>query len=108
MLNPDTAAEMQREIAQRERQIRRMQEDAELEFNRQQNESLSRVSEKIQAVISEYAEQNGFGAVFLQGPSLPYFAPALDITATIIRIYDEKHPVAAPKAGTAGSTSPNP
>lgn len=107
MLNPSTASEMQAEIGQKERQLRRLQEDAELEFNRRQNESLSRVSEKIQVVITEYAEQNGFGAVFTQGPSLPYFAPALDITATIIRIYDEKYPVPGASA-TTGTTSQNP
>jgi len=106
MLNPDTAAEMEREITTKDRQLRRLQEDAEIDLNRRQSELLNRMSEKIQALIAEYAEQNGIGVVFLQNPSLPYFAPALDITAQIIKIYDEKNPVAgaqpkaAPPAGT--------
>lgn len=94
MLNPDTAAEMEREIANKDRQLRRLQEDAEEDLNRRQSELLTRMSEKIQKLIAEYAEQNGIGVVFLQNPSLPYFSPALDITAEIIRIYDEKNPVA--------------
>ncbi len=94
MLNPDTAAEMEREIATKDRQLRRLQEDSEFDLNRRQNELLTRMSEKIQALIADYAEKNGIGVVFLQNPSLPYFSPELDITAEIIKIYDEKNPVA--------------
>jgi outer membrane protein len=101
MLNPDTAAEMEREIATKDRQLRRIQEDAEIDLNRRQSELLNRMSEKIQALIAEYAEQNGIGVVFLQNPSLPYFAPALDITAQIIKIYDEKNPVAGAQPAAA-------
>jgi outer membrane protein len=101
MLNPDTAAEMEREITTKDRQLRRLQEDAETDLNRRQSELLNRMSEKIQTLIGEYAEQNGIGVVFLQNPSLPYFAPALDITAQIIKIYDEKNPVSGAQPAAA-------
>jgi Skp family chaperone for outer membrane proteins len=103
MLNPDTAAEMEREITNKDRQLRRLQEDAEVDLNRQQSELLNRMSEKIQTLIGEYAEQNGIGVVFLQNPSLPYFSPALDITAEIIKIYDEKNPVAGTQPAAAAT-----
>lgn len=102
MLNPDTASEMQRSIQEKERQLRRAQEDMELDVNQRRNEILNQMSQKIQTVISAYAEENGFGVVFQETPSLPYFAPALDITAEIIRIYDEQNPV----EGTADETAP--
>lgn len=92
MLNPTTAAEMQRTIAEKDRALRRRQEDMEGEVNQRQSETLAQMSEKIQTVVVEYAEQNGFGVVFMQTPNLPYFSPALDLTATIIRVYDEKNP----------------
>ena len=93
MLNPDTAAEMQRTISEKERQLRRLQEDLELAVNARQDQFLVSMSEKIQGVITEFAEQNGYGAVFMQSPQVPFAAPALDITETIIRLYDEKYPV---------------
>ena len=68
--------------------------------------------DKIQALIAEYAQQNGFGAIFLQSPSLPYFSPALDITANVIKIYDEKYPVAGAEQpatpAAAPATTPSP
>jgi len=94
MLNPDTAAEMQRTITEKERQLRRLQEDLELAVNARQDQFLVAMSDKIQGVITEYAEQNSYGAVFMQSPQLPFAAAALDITETIIRLYDEKYPVA--------------
>ena len=112
MLNPDTAAQMEQEIASKDRQLRRMQEDFEIDLNQRQSELLNRMSEKIQALIAEYAQQNGFGAIFLQSPSLPYFAPALDITANVIKIYDEKYPVAGAEQpatpAAAPATTPSP
>lgn len=109
MLNPDTAAEMEQEIASKDRQLRRLQEDAEVDLNRRQNELLTRMSEKIQTLIGEYAEQNGIGVVFLQSPSLPYFSPSLDITAEIIKIYDERNPVTGGQPGaTAPAATPSP
>ena len=104
MLNPDTAAEMQRTIVDKERALRRLQEDVEVEVNNRRSDVLGKMSEKIQVVIAEFAEQNGYGAVFLQSPALPFFAPALDITADIIRIYDQKYPV----AGAAAADTPAP
>lgn len=110
MLNPDTAAEMQRSITEKDRTVRRTQEDMEMDVNRRRNELLGRMSEKIQSVIAEFAESNGYGAVFMETPTLPYFAPALDITAEIVRLYDEKNPVAsapaAPAPGTATGQNP--
>jgi Skp family chaperone for outer membrane proteins len=99
MLNPETLAEMQRAITEKDRQLTRAREDVEAEVSQRQNDLLARMSEKIQAVIAEYAERNGIGVVFLEAPSLPYFAEKLDITAEIIKAYDAKHPAAAAAAG---------
>ncbi len=104
MLNPDTAAEMQRTISEKEQQLRRLQEDLELEVNGRQDQFLVAMSEKIQGLITEFAEQNGYGAVFMQSPQLPFLNSALDITETIIRLYDEKYPVA--DAGGAEAQPP--
>lgn len=102
LLNPDTAAEMQRAIADKERKLTRAQEDAQLEIEQRRDDVLTRMGEKIQAVIAEYARQNGIGAVFLLTPGLPYYSEELDITADIIRLYNQKHPVSASNSGGEG------
>lgn len=104
MLNPDTAAEMQRTIAEKERQLRRLQEDLEMDVTSRQDQFLETMSEKIQVVIAEFAEQNGYGAVFTQSVQLPFLDPALDITATIVQLYDEKYPVSG--AGASPTQAP--
>jgi Skp family chaperone for outer membrane proteins len=107
MLNPDTAAEMQLTISDKEKTLRRKQEDIEVDINRQQNKLLSDMSEKVRGIIQEYAEQNGIGVVFLRTPNLPFLTPVLDITQTIIGLYDQKFAaasadtVAAPQAGAS-------
>ncbi len=107
MLNPDTAAEMQQSIQDADRKVKRMQEDNQMDITRRRNDLLSRMSQKIQSVIAEYAQQQGLGAVFLDSPTMPYFAQELDITAEIIKLYDQKNPVAG-QTPAAGSASPAP
>jgi len=104
MLNPATAAEMQQTITDKERSITRLQEDMELEVTNRRNSVLNVISTKIQVVVTEYAQTNGYGVVFLENPNLPFYSPALDITASIIQAYDQKHPVEGAAAQPATAT----
>ncbi|MEE2840128.1 MAG: OmpH family outer membrane protein, partial [Acidobacteriota bacterium] len=88
-----TRAEMEREIQDRDLQLKRLQEDIQLEFNERQNEVLERMSVKIQEIINEYAPQNGFGVIFLRSEAQTYVDGSLDITPDIVRIYNERNPV---------------
>ena len=94
-LNALTRADMEREIQDRDLKFKRMQEDIQLEFNELQNELLERMSGKIQEIINEYAPQNGFGVIFLRNEAQTYVDGSLDITQDIVRIYNERNPVAA-------------
>lgn len=89
-----TRAEMEREIQDRDLKLKRLQEDIQLEFNERQNELLERMSGKIQEIINEYAPQNGIGVIFLRNEAQTYVDGALDITQDIVRIYNERNPVA--------------
>ena len=93
-LNTLTRAEMEREIQDRDLRLKRLQEDIQLEFNELQNELLERMSAKIQEIINEYAPQNGFGVIFLRNESQTYVDGTLDLTQDIVRIYNERNPVA--------------
>ena len=90
-LNPATAAEMQAAIQAKDKQIRRLTEDAESELEAKRAELFSKMGEKIRTVISEYAEAKDLGVVFLESPGLPYHSVALNITQDIIKAYDAKY-----------------
>ncbi|MDA2934594.1 OmpH family outer membrane protein, partial [Acidobacteria bacterium AH-259-D05] len=93
-LNPETRAEMEREITDRDLKLKRLQEDIQLELSERQNNLLARMSEKIQLIINDFAPQNGYGVIFLRNETQTYVDGQLDITPEIVRIYNERHPVA--------------
>ena len=66
-------------------------------FNRdltaRRDRMLGELSAKIMTVAAEYAEANGFDAIFLLGAhAVAYYSKTLDITDAIIRSYDQKFP----------------
>jgi Skp family chaperone for outer membrane proteins len=102
-LNPQTQAEMQRRIEEEDRALRRFQEDSQTEISASRDDLLGKVGEKIQGVIQEYAQKQGFGTIFLRSEAQVYVAPSLDFTQEIIRVYDERYPVSG---GSSASTTP--
>jgi len=106
-LNADAAARLQRDIEQKQIELRRYQEDAEAEFNQKQAAMLQGISEKVQQIIEEYAQQNSFLVIFMRDQTQAFVSPNLDITQEIIRIYNEKHPGKG-TAAAAPSTTPSP
>ncbi len=101
-LNPQTQAEMQRKLENEDRALRRFQEDIQLEMNTRRDDLLGKVGEKIQGIITEYAQKQNFGAIFLRSEAQVYVAPSLDFTQEIIRLYNERYPVSE---GNSASTS---
>ena len=104
-LNPQTQAEMQRKLENEERELRRFQEDIQVEMNTRRDDLLGKVGEKIQGIINEYAQKQNFGAIFLRSEAQVYVALSLDFTQEIIRLYNERYPVSE---GNSASTSSPP
>jgi outer membrane protein len=85
-------------LQEEERELRRRFEDATRQFQRdagvRQDEALKDVSRKFSAVVTDYAERNGFDAVFIMKDSmLVYLAEAADLTDAIVAEYDQRFPV---------------
>ncbi len=91
-LNSSARAQSERTITEKERDLQRLQEDIELEYNQRRDELLARASEKIQVIINEYAKLNGFGAIFLRNEGQTYVDLLLDITEDVTRIYNDRYP----------------
>ena len=97
-LNSAARAQSERTIADKQRELQRLQEDIELEYNQRRDQLLARASEKIQVIINEFAKLNGFGAIFLRNESQTYVDVSLDITQDVTRIYNERYPAVGQSA----------
>ncbi len=97
-LNSVARGQSERTIADKERDLQRLQEDIELEYNQRRDEMLAQASEKIQVIINEYAKLNGFGVIFLRNEGQTYVDLLLDITQEVTLIYNERYPAVAQAA----------
>ncbi|MEE8349917.1 MAG: OmpH family outer membrane protein, partial [Acidobacteriota bacterium] len=97
-LNAQTRAQMQRDIEVDDRNMKRFQEDTQVEITRRRDEILSSENGKIQNIINEYAQENDFSVIFMRDETQIYVDPSLDLTQEIIRVYDERYPTSSPAA----------
>ncbi|MFB3905649.1 MAG: OmpH family outer membrane protein [Acidobacteriota bacterium] len=104
--NPTTRAEMERQIQDKDIRLKRLQEDAQLELQQRQDDLLEKMGGKLQTVLTEYAQKNGIDTIFRldQNQTFAYVNPALNITETIIKQYDQRFP--APAAATTPAAAP--
>lgn len=100
VLSPSAANQMQEQITDIETKLRRNTEDTQKEIGKKRDELLGKMSQKIQLIIKDFAEKNGFGVIFLRDQSQTYVAPGLDVTQQIVKIYNEQNPMAASAAST--------
>ncbi len=101
VLSTDAASQMQQQITENETKLRRNTEDSQTEVGKKRDALLSKMSSKIQVIIRDYAEKNGYSVIFLREQNQPYVAPSLEITQEIVRIYNDQNPVAAAAAAPA-------
>ena len=99
-LNPETVAEMTTNIADKETELKRFNEDVQRDIDKRRNTLFGRLSKKIQDIVNDYARQNNYGAILYLDQLQGYFDPSMDLTQTIIDIYNEKYPPEGPAAGT--------
>ena len=101
-----------RELQNKERDLKRDSEDAQLEFNQAQQSALNDISGKLMTVIDKYAKQNSFAIVLdVSSPQSPvlYAVNEILITNNIIELYDKEYPVAsASEAAASPAAKPAP
>ncbi len=104
-LSADARNQLGRQIEQKRKQGRRLEEDLQEEAQLAQSDFNQRIGEKLFRVITQYAQQSGLSVVLNGVPGGPtvYFAPGVDITNEVIRLYDQTYPVQAPTSEPSGS-----
>jgi outer membrane protein len=95
-LSDDEKFRLSREIQDKQRLFKRAQEDANSDFQTDSQEIIQRIGKKMVQVIKQYSQSHNL-ALVLDDSQLPlyYVANGTDITAAIVKLYDQANPVAA-------------
>jgi outer membrane protein len=103
-LSDDEKLRLQRQGELLQRQFQRKQEDLNEAVTVAQTEIFDSISRKMSEVLDRYSRENSYGLMLdtsAQGSPVIYGAMQMDVTADIIRLYDQAHPVRAPAAAPA-------
>jgi outer membrane protein len=90
--NEAALAELANRIQLKQRQLQRNTQALQDEVNRERQDILQRVGQRLQAIVKKVAEEKGLDMVFDLNTTL-YTKPALDISAEVTAAYDAAHPV---------------
>lgn len=94
----DAMADLNRRLVARQREFEDKQRLARRDFEERQEVILKEIGEKLTGIIAQYAESNRFTAIFILRPNeLLYLANSADLTATVIKLYNDKFPYPAGK-----------
>ncbi|HPC83964.1 MAG TPA: OmpH family outer membrane protein [Thermoanaerobaculaceae bacterium] len=96
----DALEQLQQRLVAKQRQFEDRQRVAKREFDERQDAMLQELGAKMQKLIQGFAEKSGYVAVFLLKPNdVAYLAPSADLTDIVVKLYNEKHPLAAAATG---------
>lgn len=84
-------AEMASKIQIKQRQLQRNSEGLQNEVNRERQDILQRVGQRLQEVVKKVSEEKALDLV-IDGANLLYFKPTMDISADVTTAYDKAYP----------------
>lgn len=108
-LSDDEKAKLQREGELLSRRLQRGNDDLNEELNAAQGEIVDGIGRKMLEVLDRYSRENGYVAVLdtsAQGSPVVYASSTADVTADIVRLYDQAYPVKTGAAAAPKSTAP--
>lgn len=107
-LSEDALADLKKRIESKQKVFDRAVQDAQEEFGTQQQEIASKILNKMAPMIAKYAQDNGFGLLIDTSKPWPQ-SPVLmagegvDITKSVVDIYNAQSGVPAPAAPSTGA-----
>jgi outer membrane protein len=93
-LAPEKRTELQRQLEDGGRTFTRDRDDLRDQYQADQQRLLVPVEQRMQAVISKYAQQKGFALVLDSSGPVVFASPTIDITKEIIAAFDSAPAVA--------------
>lgn len=98
-----------RTIDDKEKSLQREAQDAQSDFQQAMTEAYQGIATKFYAVLQDYAQANGYGAVFdmsSQQTPVVWASKGADISEAVVQEYNQKSGVAAPPASAAKPATP--
>ncbi len=101
-LSDDDQRRLSREVEEKQKDYKRWSDDAQSDLTADRDEAVNRIGKKMEVIIGDYAQKNGFSLV-IDAIQVPIFfaAKEIDITAEIMKRYDAANPVATAAAAPA-------
>lgn len=96
--NDSALAELNRKLVDKQRTFEDKQRRGKRDFEERQDAVLRDLGGKLNEVVTRYADENRYTAVFILKPNdLAYLAKTAEITDIIIKLYNERFPYQAGK-----------
>ncbi|HET9784896.1 MAG TPA: OmpH family outer membrane protein [Terriglobales bacterium] len=97
LLSQAAKDDLTRQIQSKQRDFNQALQNSQQDYQSAESDVLNTVGNKLLPVLKTYADQHGYTAIVdisQQWPSQPvlYFNPGANVTADIIKLYDEQHP----------------
>jgi outer membrane protein len=108
-LSPEERATRLRTIDDKEKSLQRQGQDAQSDFQQAISEVYQGIAQKFYAVLQDYCQANGYGAVFdmsSQQTPVVWASKTADISEAVVQEYNQKSGVPAPAGATARPTAP--
>jgi outer membrane protein len=108
-MSPEAQRSLQAQIDADTKSLNRQQEDDEADLQEQQGKIMQELGAKLMTILQKYATDFGYAVVLdvsnQQTPVL-WAAGEVNITADIVKLYDEKYPLGAAAAAPAAPARP--
>ena len=108
-LSPDERASRLRTIDDKEKSLQRQAQDAQSDFQQAMSEAYQGIAQKFYAVLQDYCQANGYGAVFdmsSQQTPVVWASKTADISEAVVQEYNQKSGVPAPAGTSAKPAAP--
>ena len=106
-MSPEAQAKLQADIDASIKSVNRETEDAQAEMDDERGKLLNAMGEKMMGLVTQYSLDNCLAMVIdVSGEQSPvlWAASSANLTNDLVKMYDEKYPLAAPAA--AGAAKP--
>jgi len=95
----DAIGDLNRRLVVKQREFEDRQRVAKRDFDARRQTLLKELGGKLQELINKYATDNQLAVVFIINPDqLAYLSPSVDITDALIKLYNDRYPLAAAPA----------
>lgn len=97
-LSEQQKSDLQQQIATRQRDLQRLAEDTQSEFNQARDQMEVELSQRMAQLVSDYARSHGYTMIFDVSQPWPndpvlYASQSTNVSETLVRLYDSKYPV---------------